>query len=53
METLCALICELSHKYLTFVPLVSHTLTKCEYNYPPYDSLIEYISLVSEPTMKS
>lgn len=48
METLCALICELGSKYMIFVPIVSRTLTKCQYNYLPYDSLIAFISLVSE-----
>uniref|UniRef100_A0A2H8U2W2 Serine/threonine-protein kinase TOR n=1 Tax=Melanaphis sacchari TaxID=742174 RepID=A0A2H8U2W2_9HEMI len=44
METLCALICQLGRKYTIFMPLVARTLNKCQYNYPPYDMLITYIS---------
>jgi len=48
METLCALICQLGRKYLIFMPLVARTLNKCQYNYPPYDMLITYISSVCD-----
>lgn len=46
METLCALICQLGRKYMIFMPLVSRTLTKCQFSYPSYDTLITYISSV-------
>jgi len=48
METLCALICQLGRKYMIFMPLVARTLNKCQYNYPPYDMLITYISSVCD-----
>jgi len=48
METLCALICQLGRKYTIFMPLVARTLNKCQYNYPPYDMLITYISSVCD-----
>lgn len=51
METLCALICQLGRKYTIFTSLVSRTLNKCQYNYPPYDTLITYISSVSESNL--
>lgn len=48
METLCALICQLGRKYIIFMPLVARTLNKCQFNYPPYDMLITYISSVCD-----
>ncbi|XP_050539572.1 serine/threonine-protein kinase mTOR [Daktulosphaira vitifoliae] len=52
METLCALICQLGRKYVIFMPLVSRTLNKCQYNYPAYDTLITYISSNSEGSLE-
>lgn len=45
METLCVLIRQLGHKYEIFMSLVSQKLNKCQYNYPPYDTLITWLSV--------